>query len=235
MVVGPRDDVMDFIRIRVKIDVTQPIKQGTYLRLRGGSRKWVAFTYERMPMFCYLCGMVGHMEKWCTTRYSEEFVDPGSNFPYGEWLKAAAVGDISGGAPLPLQPIPSPAASLYSHNLRGIQVFGLSINGREFVGPLRDGGNQQGGGGSGRGNENAGLAVTGGSKEIFTSQSSSTHTTRKRKVVTPTSKNRKNKEVVQFDGVDEMNGRPSKQKQIGDTDDLIEVSVEAAKQPHQLQ
>lgn len=121
---GPRDIVVNFLRISAKIDVTNPLKRGTYLQLRDGSRRWIPFTYERMPMFCYICGMVGHMEKRCPTRYADEFVDLGLDFPYGEWMKATPVGDNSGRIRLPLQPIPLPAASQYSPPPRGISVFG---------------------------------------------------------------------------------------------------------------
>lgn len=64
------------------------------------------------------------MEKRCPTRYADEFVDLGLDFPYGEWMKATPVGDNSGRIRLPLQPIPLPAASQYSPPPRGISVFG---------------------------------------------------------------------------------------------------------------
>lgn len=60
-----RDELMDYVRIRVQIDVNSAIRRGNYLRLGDGSKKWVAFTYEKMPLYCYLCGLVGHMEKRC--------------------------------------------------------------------------------------------------------------------------------------------------------------------------
>lgn len=37
------------------------------------------------------------------------------------------------------------------------------------------------------------------------------------------------------DGADGINGRPSKRTQIGDTENLVELSVEAAVQPHRSQ
>lgn len=49
-----REEYMDFIRVLVLVDVTMELKQGTYLRMGDGSKKWVAFTYERMPLYCYL-------------------------------------------------------------------------------------------------------------------------------------------------------------------------------------
>ncbi|KAL0337678.1 UNVERIFIED_CONTAM: hypothetical protein Scaly_2042900 [Sesamum calycinum] len=48
----------------------------------------VTFTYERLPNFCYLCGHLGHIVKYCKTRFRGGFQDPGDNTPYGLWLGA---------------------------------------------------------------------------------------------------------------------------------------------------
>lgn len=77
---GKRDEYVDYVRVRVRMDVREPVKRGSFLRLGDGSKKWVAFTYELMPLYCYLCGIVGHMEKRCPLRYREDFVDPGKDF-----------------------------------------------------------------------------------------------------------------------------------------------------------
>lgn len=50
-----------------------------------------------MPVYCYLCGVVGHLEKKCPLRYQEDFIDPGAEFPFGEWLKAATTGPQGSG------------------------------------------------------------------------------------------------------------------------------------------
>lgn len=120
---GKRDDFQDYVRIRVRMDVTKPLKRGSFLRLGDGSRKWVAFTYELMPLYCYLCCIVGHMEKRCPSRYHKDFVDPRSNFSFGEWLNATSKGEVAGGIPLPLQPV-SASSSRRPLQDRGEQVFG---------------------------------------------------------------------------------------------------------------
>uniref|UniRef100_A0A2N9IT87 RNase H type-1 domain-containing protein n=1 Tax=Fagus sylvatica TaxID=28930 RepID=A0A2N9IT87_FAGSY len=47
------------LRVRVQIDVTQPLLCGKKLRL-GGKSVWVYFKYERLPLFCYGCGRIWH-------------------------------------------------------------------------------------------------------------------------------------------------------------------------------
>ncbi|KAL0356017.1 UNVERIFIED_CONTAM: hypothetical protein Sradi_4048600 [Sesamum radiatum] len=55
-----------------------------------GSEHLVSFTYERLPNFCYLCGRLGHIGKYCELAFAEGFVDPGNDTPYGPWLRAPA-------------------------------------------------------------------------------------------------------------------------------------------------
>lgn len=92
-VASRRDEYVDYIRVRVRMDVKKALKRGTFLRLGDGSKKLIAFTYELMPLYCYLCGIVGHMEKRCPMRYNEDFIDPGKEFSFGEWLKATSKGE----------------------------------------------------------------------------------------------------------------------------------------------
>lgn len=43
--------------------------------------------YERLPFFCFLCGIIGHGEEDCPTRYEEGFSEPERGFPYGSWMR----------------------------------------------------------------------------------------------------------------------------------------------------
>ncbi|XP_012828241.1 PREDICTED: uncharacterized protein LOC105949476 [Erythranthe guttata] len=46
------------IRIKVAIDVSRSIKRGLYLHSTDGNKTWVAFTYERLPNLCFICGQL---------------------------------------------------------------------------------------------------------------------------------------------------------------------------------
>jgi hypothetical protein len=43
------------LRLRVAIDLTQPLERGRELIL-GGKSVWVSFKYEQLPLFCFNCG-----------------------------------------------------------------------------------------------------------------------------------------------------------------------------------
>ncbi|VFQ95192.1 unnamed protein product [Cuscuta campestris] len=53
------------MRVRVKLDVRQPLKRGKKLKKEGGEWFLVEYAYERLPTFCFVCGVLGHGERFC--------------------------------------------------------------------------------------------------------------------------------------------------------------------------
>lgn len=53
------------VKALVEMDVTKPLMEG----VTSGSKKdglfWVEFKYEKLPQFCYFCGMLGHGDNLC--------------------------------------------------------------------------------------------------------------------------------------------------------------------------
>lgn len=49
----------NFYRVRIRLDVRNPLKKATSL-IRGGEREIFAVKYERLPDWCQVCGMMGH-------------------------------------------------------------------------------------------------------------------------------------------------------------------------------
>ena len=49
-----------FLRIRVNIDITKPLMRAKMMRIEGLDVGWIYFQYERLPIFCYRCGILGH-------------------------------------------------------------------------------------------------------------------------------------------------------------------------------
>lgn len=51
-----------YMRIRVELDTDQPLKKGKKIMLGTGEAKVVNFKYERLQIFCFICGKLGHTE-----------------------------------------------------------------------------------------------------------------------------------------------------------------------------
>lgn len=51
-----------YLRIRVELDVTKPLRRGVVLKFGDkGIEDWFPFQYERLPDFCYICGRLEHV------------------------------------------------------------------------------------------------------------------------------------------------------------------------------
>jgi 14-3-3 protein epsilon len=61
-----------YMRIRVRVDVRQPLKKETKVKNREGEWCIVKFKYEKLGIFCFLCGIMGHAENKCELRYAME-------------------------------------------------------------------------------------------------------------------------------------------------------------------
>ena len=86
-------DQAKFLRIRVEMQLDKPLWRGRgYVKNDEGGRIWVDFRYERLPIFCYICGILGHDEKHCQASSLEQL----SGRQYGEWLKASGTLKIGG-------------------------------------------------------------------------------------------------------------------------------------------
>ena len=77
-----------FLRIRVLMDVSLPLCRGRKVRLGDYGLKWVEFRYERLPVFCYLCGKVDHDEKDCLQWFRSKDTLRSEEKQFGPWLRA---------------------------------------------------------------------------------------------------------------------------------------------------
>ncbi|MBA0707726.1 hypothetical protein Golax_019747 [Gossypium laxum] len=74
----------DDIRIRVRIDVLKPLRRVFHLVGSKGSKTICTIKYERLPAFCYICGLIGHTTQKCN-REEEHLVTGNISFQYGSW------------------------------------------------------------------------------------------------------------------------------------------------------
>ena len=66
-----QDELNYFMRVRVALPISKPIRRGSFIAGSDGERHWVKFKYKRLPLFCHFCGMLGHDVKNCATHFAE--------------------------------------------------------------------------------------------------------------------------------------------------------------------
>lgn len=55
-----------FLRARISIDLSKPIRRGVLLQMsRTDEPRWFDVQYEKLPFFCFSCGIIGHSELEC--------------------------------------------------------------------------------------------------------------------------------------------------------------------------
>lgn len=79
------------VRIKILINLTNPIKKGTKIQIGNNNPCWIPAAYERIPTFCYWCGRIGHNIGECSDLpEEEEDADiKQKEMPYGEWMRAS--------------------------------------------------------------------------------------------------------------------------------------------------
>ena len=83
-----QDELNYFMRVRVALPISKPIRRGSFIAGSDGERHWVKFKYKRLPLFCHFCGMLGHDVKNCATHFAETNNGGMVVYQYGDYLKA---------------------------------------------------------------------------------------------------------------------------------------------------
>ncbi|KMS96471.1 hypothetical protein BVRB_9g224640 [Beta vulgaris subsp. vulgaris] len=73
-------------RLRILLDVTKPLKRVQRIAVKSGGSVLVELKYERLPTFCYMCGVIGHIERDCL---STVFEDKDVEKQWGSWIRAS--------------------------------------------------------------------------------------------------------------------------------------------------
>lgn len=78
----------DFVRIRILQDVRVPLKQQMKMKRKGGEWFYAKFQFERLPSFCFYCGLIGHSVQFCEKTYDDPTADS-NPIPYDPGLRAS--------------------------------------------------------------------------------------------------------------------------------------------------
>ncbi|KAM6600189.1 hypothetical protein CsatA_019798 [Cannabis sativa] len=76
----------EYLRVRATIDIDKPLKRRMKLCKDNGEWIWANFKYEHIPTFCFVCGIIGHSERFCPRRFDEDY-NPLVK-PYGNGMRA---------------------------------------------------------------------------------------------------------------------------------------------------
>ncbi|TXG60010.1 hypothetical protein EZV62_014583 [Acer yangbiense] len=87
-----------YIRLRVSIDISKPLKRFLRLELKKGEESMVLFRYERLLEYCFHCGYIGHSYQLCQSRKESNSFDSRKGFEFGRWMRATGVPGQNKGA-----------------------------------------------------------------------------------------------------------------------------------------
>lgn len=77
-----------FMRVKVALPISKPIRRGEFITGSEGGHTWVTYRYERLPMFCHYCGLLGHDVRHFASFFAALKNGGEVDCQYGEWLKS---------------------------------------------------------------------------------------------------------------------------------------------------
>ena len=77
-----------FMRVKVALPLSKPLRRGAFLADSNGQKYWVKFKYERLALFCHYCGLLGHDLRHCAQYFGATKSSEEADCQYGDWMKA---------------------------------------------------------------------------------------------------------------------------------------------------
>lgn len=78
------------LRIRVEIDIKKPLRRSLLLSIQG-TEVGIDLQYKKIPVTCFICEIIGHMEEQCAQSKGKNKDDLSK--PYGQWFQNDVLGD----------------------------------------------------------------------------------------------------------------------------------------------
>jgi hypothetical protein len=79
----------EFLRVRIHVNLRKPLVRGRMLKVRD-STIWISFQYEKIPRFCFKCGVIFHGREGCMVRGSRKIHDKEVDDQFGPWLRVGS-------------------------------------------------------------------------------------------------------------------------------------------------
>ena len=76
------------MRVRVSLNILEPICRGRHVTFGQNSEGWIFFSYERLPNICYWCGRFTHDDKQCSIWLQSKGSIAVEDQQFGAWLRA---------------------------------------------------------------------------------------------------------------------------------------------------
>lgn len=77
-----------FIGVRICIDILKPLPKSLNVIVDSDQKPiTIIAAFERLPIFCYYSGLIGHSLRECSDLPPNKPLPPKSSLQYGEWLK----------------------------------------------------------------------------------------------------------------------------------------------------
>jgi hypothetical protein len=79
----------EYLRVRIHVNLRKPLVRGRMLKIRDRTT-WISFQYEKIPRFCFKCGVIAHDQEGCLLRGSRKIYDKEVDEQFGPWLRVGS-------------------------------------------------------------------------------------------------------------------------------------------------
>jgi hypothetical protein len=79
----------EYLRVKIRIDLSKPLARGRIIRVQD-KELWVALQYEKIPRFCFNCGVAMHNNQKCGEYGGRKMQRAEKTDDYGPWLRVSS-------------------------------------------------------------------------------------------------------------------------------------------------